>query len=139
MQTPYPAESSKEQPSTTGDVIDAEALARLKALDRPGRPSVYAKVLSRYLPAAQESVESLREAVKTGDLDTLARVAHRLKSSSAQVGALALAASCQELERQGRSGTVEGAAVLCERLEAHYREVVRVLERELARQAEGSR
>ena len=50
----------------------------------------------------------------------LAKAAHRLKSSSAQLGALATSAHCKELESLGRLARLDGAAALLAQLtDAH--------------------
>lgn len=58
--------------------------------------------------------------MNTQDANTLAKAAHRLKSSSAQLGALATAAHCKELEHLGRLACLDGAATLLAQLmDAH--------------------
>lgn len=116
-----------------GSLLDESALGQLRALDRPGRPSVLARVLTQYLTAAAESVEKLREAVRTGDAAALTQTAHRLKSGSAQVGALSMAGACQELENIGRAARFDGAPLVLERLERQYRGVVRAIDTELTK------
>ena len=52
---------------------------------------------------------------------TVQQVAHTLKSSSAQVGAMALSAYCQRLEALGRARTLnEEAAVIMAHIDEHY-------------------
>jgi HPt (histidine-containing phosphotransfer) domain-containing protein len=46
--------------------------------------------------------------------------AHSLKSGSANVGALALAAHCKELEALGRANTLQAADTVFARVEAEY-------------------
>jgi HPt (histidine-containing phosphotransfer) domain-containing protein len=116
-----------------GSLLDETALAQLRALDRPGRPSVVARVLTQYLAAAAEAVEKLREAVRSGDAAGLMQTAHRLKSGSAQVGALSMAGACQELENIGRAARFDGAPLVLERLERQYRGVVRAIDTELTK------
>jgi len=124
--------SSTTAEFTVGEgFLDPAALDRLRALDRPGRPSVFAKVLTQYLATAEEGVTQLRESLRKGDATTLQTAAHRLKSSSAQLGASTMAALCQELESLGRAQTMEGVTILFARLEADYREVARRLRTEL--------
>lgn len=129
-----------EEPSGHGDtLIDNTSLARLRVLDRPGRPSVFAKVVNQYLESAQQTVEQLREALRRSDAALLRATAHRLKSSSAQLGALTVAARCQELESMGQACRVEGAQEVFARLETDYRQVADRLKAELASITGGSR
>ncbi len=92
--------------------IDKTAWDAIRALQRPGRPDILAKVLAAYLDDSRQLVEEIRTAVETQDADTLTKAAHRLKSSSAQLGALTTAAHCKELEGFGRLARLEDAARL---------------------------
>ncbi|HPP46535.1 MAG TPA: Hpt domain-containing protein, partial [Accumulibacter sp.] len=69
-------------------------------------------------------------AVQEGDADGLRKAAHGMKSSSANVGAEALAALCKELELIGRAGTVDGADELLVQAEQELRQVLAALDRQ---------
>lgn len=84
--------------------LDAAALARLRELDPDGRHGVLARVLAAFETSLARMLVQLRAELDTGDAGVVAGVAHTLKSSSASVGALALAASCAAVERRLRSG-----------------------------------
>ncbi len=60
--------------------------------------------LSDYLASARRLAAELRAAVAAGDTHKVAAVAHKLKSSSRSVGALAFADLCAGLENAGRVG-----------------------------------
>ncbi|MBA5874501.1 MAG: response regulator [Nitrospira sp. CR1.2] len=117
-----PHESMHETHRSASETeIDKTAWNAIRALQRPGRPDILAKVLSAYLEDSRLLVEDIRTAVQTQDPDALAKAAHRLKSSSAQLGALATAAYCKELERLGRLARLDGAAQLLTQLtDAHH-------------------
>ena len=110
-----------DQPPTPSAVeIDKAAWEAILALQRPGRPDILAKVLTAYLNDSRILVEEIRTAVQTQDPVALAKAAHRLKSSSAQLGALATSAHCKELENLGRLARLDGAAGLLAQLtDAH--------------------
>ena len=60
-------------------------------------------------------------------------IAHRLKSSSAQLGAIALAARCQELEKMGsRKNLIDADRVLAQ-LELDYLTACAVFRNEIAK------
>ena len=100
--------------------IDKAAWEAILALQRPGRPDILAKVLTAYLNDSRTLVEEIRSAVQSQDAVALAKAAHRLKSSSAQLGALATSAHCKELESLGRLARLDGAAALLAQLtDAH--------------------
>ena len=84
--------------------LDAQALARLKELDPDGRHGVVLRVLSAYETSLQRMLAQLRGAQFPAQPAVVASVAHTLKSSSASVGALALAKTCAEVESRLRDG-----------------------------------
>jgi HPt (histidine-containing phosphotransfer) domain-containing protein len=84
-------------------VLDASALARLVELDPQGAAGLVPRVLGTYaasLERARVELDNVREPLQQ---DTLRRLAHTLKSSSASVGALALSALCAQVEHNLRS------------------------------------
>ncbi|MBS0170490.1 MAG: response regulator [Nitrospira sp.] len=100
-----------DQPAAEAD-IDKTAWEAIRSLQRPGRPDILAKVLTTYLNDSRVLVEEIRAAVEAQDSGALANAAHRLKSSSAQLGALATATHCKELEQLGRLAQLDDAARL---------------------------
>jgi CheY-like chemotaxis protein/HPt (histidine-containing phosphotransfer) domain-containing protein len=126
-------------PTSDRQSVDRAALDRLRALERPGKPGVFAKIVNQFLTSAQESVELLREAVRSGSAQQLEVAAHRLKSSSAQLGALILAGRCHELELLGRAQSLEGAQDIFTHLEREYQTVSLLLRAELDATKEGAR
>ena len=111
--------------------FDPAALARIRALQRPGRPDLIATVLSQYLESSRQSVESLRQALRTEEAEGLRAAAHRLKSSSAQLGALAVAAHCQELEQIGATHAFDRVAETFHKLERDYAKICSIFQAEL--------
>ena len=135
--TPRPAEESEtdqapsthaadtHEPAATEEApvpttIDKAAWDAILSLQRPGRPDILARVLATYLDDSRQLVEQIRSAVQSQDSVALSQAAHRLKSSSAQLGILATAAHCKELEALGRRARIDEAAHrLSQLIEAH--------------------
>ncbi len=91
--------------------LDADALARLHALDPDGRHGVVARVMKAFESSLVRVLGQLEAERDGGDAAAVASVAHMLKSSAASVGALALAQVCAEVERRLRTngpGTLAG-------------------------------
>jgi hypothetical protein len=82
--------------------LDAAALTRLRELDPDGRHGVVARVLAAFETSLGRMLVQLRAELDAGDPAVVAGIAHTLKSSSVSVGALALSASCAEIERRLR-------------------------------------
>lgn len=107
-------------PAPAAPRMDPKALDGIRALQRPNRPDVLASVLRKYLDNSRDSVEALQDAIRANDPAGLQAVAHRLKSSSAQLGALAVAARCKELEAMGaQKNLIEVERTLAE-LQSEY-------------------
>jgi HPt (histidine-containing phosphotransfer) domain-containing protein len=88
----------------TSTTLDESALARLRELDPDGRHGVVQRILTAFETSLARALSQLDERQAAADAKTVAALAHTLKSSSASVGALALAAACAEVEARLRSG-----------------------------------
>ncbi len=84
--------------------LDPQALARLRELDPDGRQGVVTRVLAAFETSLSRMVTQLQAERDAPDPAVVASVAHMLKSSSASVGALALARTCAEVEGRLRGG-----------------------------------
>jgi HPt (histidine-containing phosphotransfer) domain-containing protein len=109
-------------------VIDAGVLAGLKELGGPEDPGLYLEVIEIFIQDAMAQMENLRNALASGDLKALERIAHTLKSSSASVGALSFSALCLQLEKAGRASQLEVATPLVETALAEFVRVRTALE-----------
>ena len=113
--------------------IDLKALAGIRELQRPNRPDVLASILRKYLDNSRDSVDALGDAIRVNDPAALQAIAHRLKSSSAQLGAVALAAQCQALETMAsRKNLIDADRVLAQ-LESDYLFACAVFRNEIAK------
>ncbi len=70
---------------------------------------------------------ALREAATDGETTTLEQLAHTLKGSSGNLGALRLADVCKDLVESCRTGTLDGAMEQVERIAIEYGRVQAVL------------
>jgi two-component system sensor histidine kinase/response regulator len=111
--------------------LDRKPLDALRTLQQAGGVDVLGKVLRTYLQNAPPLLTALREAVARSDAAAVRQAAHSLKSSSAQVGALAFSAYCKELEVLGRANTLSNAPTVLACLEAEYPVVQAALSAEL--------
>ncbi len=87
--------------------FDRGAIDRL--LDELEDDQIVATVIATYLRELDTRVVGIEDAARTGDRDRLRLVAHTLASTSATVGAVALADLCRTIER-GAAADVEPAA-----------------------------
>jgi PAS domain S-box-containing protein len=112
-------------------VIDPKAIAKLRAIQRPGRPSSLHKWVGAFLSSAHEHMQTMREAADRADALLLQRAAHTLKSGAAQFGAYPFSQRCAVLEALAKDGSVAGAAPLIDALRAEFEPVRAALEAEL--------
>jgi HPt (histidine-containing phosphotransfer) domain-containing protein len=115
-------------PSNDHAVLDQQTLGRIRALHRPGGPDLLAKVVGIYLSSSLALTDVMRAAALDGDSAALVHAAHALKSSSANVGAIAFADLCREVEAAAAAGDMAEARTLVDRLLAQHRQVLQALD-----------
>jgi HPt (histidine-containing phosphotransfer) domain-containing protein len=113
----------------TPHVLDMDVIAGLKELGGEDDPSLFLELVEIFLKDSERQLASLQEALKTQDVKKLECVAHTLKSSCANLGAVELSRLCFELEKRGRSASFEGVGELLKHTDAAYATVRRELER----------
>ena len=96
-------------------VFDPAPLDQLRNLQVPGKNDLVARSLERYLDYYEEKTSALLAALAAHDAEGLRATAHFLKSSSATLGAAAMAALCRELEALAKAGDWAAADALRER------------------------
>ncbi len=96
--------------------IDESALDSIRALQRPGKPDILARIVNMYMEKSPELISAIEEGVAANDKDKVKMAAHTLKSSSAYVGASALAEVCGRVESNASNdelaSTVEDIAMI---------------------------
>jgi CheY-like chemotaxis protein/HPt (histidine-containing phosphotransfer) domain-containing protein len=97
-------------------VLDHDVLLELREIMQDD----YLNLLKTYLGNAPDLVEQVRKAIDAGDVDALLNPVHSLKSSSANVGAMALSALAKDGERLAREGDMDGAARALADIEAAF-------------------
>jgi len=91
-------------PSTPGDeIFNPAALAQIRSLQRPDAPNIVDRVITKYVANTAKLLADLQEGLRQSNADTLHEIAHTLKSSSANVGAIRLSEKCHTLEQLTRS------------------------------------
>lgn len=72
------------------------------------------------MDSSPEILDRIRRAVLSRNAAELRAAAHLLKSSSAQLGAMAVASGCRDLEMMGASQELERTEEALRTLERHY-------------------
>lgn len=88
-------------------VLDLSVIAELRSATGDDDEFI-ADLIATYVGEGSEHVRAMADAITAGDVPGLVRPAHTLKSSSASIGALRLAAICRGIEEGGRDGRADG-------------------------------
>jgi signal transduction histidine kinase/CheY-like chemotaxis protein len=123
-----PATSAAADVRAESAILDPQTLDRIRAMNRPGGPDLLVRVIDLYVSSSNALIDTMQAASRLEDAVTLAHAAHGLKSSSANVGALAFAELCSEVEAAASGGRTEQALKLVKRLVTEHRQVLHALE-----------
>ena len=120
-----PASSSPELTQVPGaaktsSVLDRTALEGLRALETTDNPGLLGRIIDAYLGDTPKLLEKMKHAIAAEDISEVAKAAHTLKSSSANVGAVELAERCRQLEASAKSGAPGNLRELLSGVEAAY-------------------
>ena len=85
-------------------------LARITALQRDGSPDLLGRLVGLFLANAAQLLTDLEQGLAASDGERVRRAVHTLKSSSANLGATALACLAGELEAAARDGHLDEVA-----------------------------
>ena len=103
--------------------LDHKVLDQIRMLQKIGGPSVLRKLIDIYLQSTPAMLTELDNAIQNNAAETVASVAHRLKSSSANLGATVLAGYFREMEVLGRNRTLTGIDTLRKATKQEYESV----------------
>ena len=102
--------------------IDTAYLDVIRAMQRPGKADLLKTIIDQYIEDGICQIEIMRKGYAGGDATAVRGASHRLKSSSANLGALWLADHCKELEIICKEGRVPDDTTLITKIEEGYRE-----------------
>ncbi len=115
------------------DPLDWSVLAGLRELQEEGGPDILEELMEMFSTDVPPQLVALKEAVKAGDAHSVERIAHGLKGSCGNMGAVRMAALCAELEEMGRSEELRAAPGVIPRLEEEFGRVRAVFAEELSK------
>jgi CheY-like chemotaxis protein len=84
--------------------LDHSAIEAVRQLDPDGQDRLLSRLIALYRDDSSQLLADLDSAMKTGDAEGVARAAHTLKSSSANLGATNVAAIARQIEHAARGG-----------------------------------
>jgi HPt (histidine-containing phosphotransfer) domain-containing protein len=98
------------------NVLDDDVLAELREV----MGAEFGNLVQMFLVDAAKYIRQLEEAAAGSDLEKLIAPAHTLKSSSANLGAMAVSAAAKRIEVGAREGVLPRPAVAVAVLEAEF-------------------
>lgn len=109
-------------------VLDEEALQRLRDLDPSGQSRLLGRVMRAFESSVARLGPQLREARLRDDTTAIRHVAHTLKSSSASIGAMRLSRLCAEIESAVRQEALAGMAALLDDMDRELAVVLQAVQ-----------
>jgi two-component system sensor histidine kinase/response regulator len=108
-------------------ILDRTAVDGLRALQTSDNPDLFTRIIDAYLDDTPKVLEKMKQAIDADDMFEVAKAAHTLKSSSANVGAVEFADRCKQLEASARRGSVGMVRELLSDVRAAYTSVENAL------------
>jgi len=110
--------------SDTIAVLDKQAITQLL-----NRPQLFIHLRDLYIGNYQQELDKLEQAIKQSNMVQIAAIAHPFKSSSKQMGAMALGEMLFSFEKQGRAGQLaDNADEQIQQIHEEFQRVVTALE-----------
>ncbi|MGB5967978.1 MAG: DUF3365 domain-containing protein [Spirulinaceae cyanobacterium] len=120
----------EQQQQDSTSVLDLHIFASLRRMAGAKADQVIANLIGNYLEDAPQYLQRMNKALEIADPQELRQAVHSLRSSSANLGAAALAELCREVENIARSDTIQGVAEKLVAIEEEYGKVEEALHEE---------
>lgn len=100
--------------------LDISVLDEIRSLRREGKPDPLGRVVSLFLEHSGQLVSKMKDGLIRGDVRAVSEMAHSLKSSSGNVGALDLWSFCRDMEQAGKEANLDLARRIFPRLQKAF-------------------
>jgi signal transduction histidine kinase/DNA-binding response OmpR family regulator len=129
----HQAKSGKDigVPPSRSSVIDSKVLDSIRSLQAEGAQNILAQIILLYLDDTPQKLKELDHALDQNDNEQILTIAHSLKSSSANVGAMNLSRIFKQFEEKGRNKTLSGNDALLTCAQQEFQQVTVALQEEL--------
>jgi HPt (histidine-containing phosphotransfer) domain-containing protein len=118
--------------SADSSVLDPSVMAAIRSLGDPGESDVFAEVAQLFLADVPIHLSALSVAVASTNLEAVWQIAHRLRGSALEMGAIRMAPVCAAIEHAARGGSLEHAAGQIESLGREFEAARRALQHAIA-------
>lgn len=122
------------------DVLDAVDNAKFDEFVATigGDFDLVGEIVETYIREAAGQLNAIDSSISLPDVQTLYRASHSLKSSSAQLGVMALSNVSAQIEAIARDGSIDGVSELATQAREEYDRAKRELERKLLASVSGA-
>jgi HPt (histidine-containing phosphotransfer) domain-containing protein len=90
------------EPNLDPNVLDLNVIEGLRELGGEDDPGLLLELVEMFLEDAPDRIREMEESMASGDLETMRRSAHTLKSSAANMGSINLSEICSKMEDAAR-------------------------------------
>jgi HPt (histidine-containing phosphotransfer) domain-containing protein len=101
-------------------ILDVCLMANIRSLGAPGEADVYAEVAHLFLIDVPVHLSALNAAITAADRVSVWQIAHRLRGSTLEMGALRMAPLCAAIEDGAREQSLADLAAQAERLDREF-------------------
>lgn len=119
--------------SLSSAIIDPNAIKTIKDLQMDGEPSILPRVINTYIASTESKISELNRKISKITAKDLQSLAHSLKSSSANMGAMRLSEISKKLEMSCRNNTMKNPGPCIGEIESEFIKVKSALEMEIGR------
>jgi len=114
------------------NAIDPEALSELEALPGESGENLLTSLIQLFMSEAPQTMAEIHAALDASDARAVAMAAHQLKGCCGQFGAHRLQSLCAQLEKIGRTGSLQSIGDLLAWTERELQRVISSLEPKLS-------
>ncbi len=108
-------------------IVDLQTIETLRALSPDDGGAFLRELIEIYLQDTPKRLTELEQALASQDASAFTRAAHTIKGSSSNFGAGRLSKLAQEIELQGKTGSLTASAAACAGLKTEYALVAQAL------------
>ncbi len=133
------SQQAQEKPASTGhneteaclSAINLKTLEEIRKLQSTGGEDLLNRIVTLFLDETPKQLTELHQAIVDQDADKIFSLAHSLKSSSANLGAMKLSVLLKELEQKGRDKSLTNVTVLFEQIKDEFSQTIEPLQNEI--------
>ena len=93
------------------EIVDRTVIKELRVIEEDSGQDIVNEILDEFLSDITGEISNMGSALTANDLEKCSQIAHKMKSSSANVGAMKLSSLFEDIERMTFEGTSEVSLV----------------------------